>query len=228
MCQAKPAAQPANFDSVLLDALLCEWMQAMEHEKLRSIVVLAPDAQDEEWNRTVVAVHPPSHYDMAMLLAMSDDFGQTWIQSNSSLAVRQTITASMGTGDIPWRSVAYKLGISTIVRVAIPIPGERMFECFLMSSKVDSDKSHASLLAWSALNVWAELKREIFQALCPLNDKELQSLALTFKGLSASEVAETMVSNERLINYYISRAMKKLGVENKMAAVQRVIWMGLI
>ena len=119
-------------------------------------------------------------------------------------------------------------GIQSLVRVAIPIPGQRMFECYLMSAESPEKKQAAHALAWSALSIWTSLKEQIFQALCPLTDKELQALALTFQGLSASQVAIAMITNERLVNYYLSRAMKKLKVDSKMAAVRKMVWMGLI
>jgi len=110
----------------------------------------------------------------------------------------------------------------------MPVPGQRLFECYMLSSKPVEHKPHASELAWSALCVWEQLQNLIFQALCPLTKKEVKVLRLTFDGLSAAQVAMEIGTSERNVIYYLSRAMKKLEVGSKIEAVKRVIWMGLI
>ncbi len=51
---------------------------------------------------------------------------------------------------------------------------------------------------------------------------------LAFDGLTAAETGHKLECSERTVNYYLSNAMRKLGVDNKLAAVERAIWYGVI
>jgi DNA-binding CsgD family transcriptional regulator len=45
---------------------------------------------------------------------------------------------------------------------------------------------------------------------------------------AAAQTGKSLVCSERTVNYYLSNAMRKLGVDNKLEAVQRAIWYGVI
>ena len=61
-----------------------------------------------------------------------------------------------------------------------------------------------------------------------LSPRELESLNLAFEGLTARETALRMDCSERTVNYHLAHAMAKLQTDNKLAAVQRACWIGLI
>jgi DNA-binding CsgD family transcriptional regulator len=84
------------------------------------------------------------------------------------------------------------------------------------------------LLAWSALNIWPLLKRALAEARSPLSPRELECLNLAFQGQTARESGEALLCSERTGNFHLANAMTKLKVDNKLAAVQRACWFGLI
>ena len=115
-----------------------------------------------------------------------------------------------------------------MVRIAFPLTMGRAFECYLFSARQWPDRTEPSQLAWSALNIWPMLKRSLAQARNPLSPRELECLELAFQGLTARKTSEAMACSERTINFHLSNAMVKLQVDNKLAAVQRACWFGLI
>ena len=61
-----------------------------------------------------------------------------------------------------------------------------------------------------------------------LSPREQESLNLAFEGLTARETALRMDCSERTVNYHLANAMGKLKTDNKLSAVQRACWIGLI
>ena len=98
----------------------------------------------------------------------------------------------------------------------------------MFSPRELASRSDAALWVWSALNVWPLIRRGIAQARSSLSPRERQCLMLAFNGLTARESADQMTCTERTVNYHLARAMSKLKVENKLAAIQRACWMGAI
>ena len=70
--------------------------------------------------------------------------------------------------------------------------------------------------------------RPIAEQRVGLSPRELESLNLAFEGLTARETAARMDCSERTVNYHLANAMAKLQTDNKLAAVQRACWIGLI
>ena len=68
----------------------------------------------------------------------------------------------------------------------------------------------------------------IAEARVSLSPRELESLNMAFEGLTARETALRMDCSERTVNYHLANAMAKLKTDNKLAAVQRACWIGLI
>jgi DNA-binding CsgD family transcriptional regulator len=114
------------------------------------------------------------------------------------------------------------------VRIAFPLTVGRAFECYLFSARQWPDRTEPAQLAWSALNVWPLLKRALAQARNPLSRRELECLELAFQGQTARKSAEMLVCSERTVNFHLANAMAKLKVENKLAAIQRACWFGLL
>lgn len=90
------------------------------------------------------------------------------------------------------------------------------------------EKSEAATLAWSALNIWPTLKQVLTESINPLSLRELQCLSLSFEGLTARESDIRLDCSTRTVNYHLANAMVKLEVDNKIAAIQRACWCGLL
>jgi LuxR family transcriptional regulator, quorum-sensing system regulator SolR len=221
-------SQPANFDSVVLDGLLADWMAALKSEAVEALIVLGPDVNQSEWKRCVRAVHPPRLHAMAQALADSDEFGQDWVESDSPLALWQDISRGSYAQLSRWRVLALSHGLQSMVRVAFSLPRGKALECYVMTPRALHEKSEATALVWSILNIWPRIKRGMADVICPLSPREKECLALAFDGLTASETGKKLECSERTVNYYLSNAMRKLGVDNKLAAVERAIWYGVI
>ena len=111
----------------------------------------------------------------------------------------------------------------------VPQAAPRQHNCYFSSSDAAfADRAEAAALAWSAFNIWPMLKRAIAEQRLSLSPREQESLNLAFEGLTARETALRMDCSERTVNYHLANAMAKLQTDNKLAAVQRACWIGLI
>jgi len=219
---------PVNFDSVALDGVLSDWIVALRDFAVEAVAVLGPDPFGGGDDRQVLCVHPPIVNDVVLALAESREFGAPWRESDAPLVAWQHIARSGQLSASCWRVLALAHGFQTMVRVEFPLPANRAFECFMFSPRELADRSDAALWVWSALNVWPLIRRGIAQARSSLSPRERQCLMLAFNGLTARESADQMTCTERTVNYHLARAMSKLKVENKLAAIQRACWMGAI
>ncbi|HZY20141.1 MAG TPA: helix-turn-helix transcriptional regulator [Ramlibacter sp.] len=218
---------PVNFDSVDLDTVLSEWLGALQEFPVEAVVVLGPDPFGGREDRQVLAVHPPALGAAARGLAQSREFGVTWRDSDASLVAWQSLSRpDAESGD--WRALWRGQGFRSLVRVGLPLPGGRAFECFLFSRRELNDRADAAALVWSTLNVWPTVKRSIGGQCSRLSPRERECLALAFEGLTARESAERLQCSDRTVNYHLSNAMSKLKVDNKLGAIQRACWLGAI
>jgi LuxR family quorum-sensing system transcriptional regulator SolR len=219
---------PVNFDSVGLDGILADWVLALRDQGVEAVLVLGPNPLGGRDQREVLAIHPPRLLGPAEALAESRDFGAGWRDSDAPLVAWQDISKSSFEQSSRWRRLWLAHGYQTLVRVAFSLPAGRAFECFMFSPRAFADRSEAAVLAWSAFNVWPMLRRTIAEQRVGLSPRELESLNLAFEGLTARETAARMDCSERTVNYHLANAMSKLQTDNKLAAVQRACWIGLI
>lgn len=219
---------PANFDSVSLDGVLDDWLCGLREFSVEALMVLGPDPFGGQDDRLVLAIHPPRLLDAAEALAESRDFGAPWRDSDAPLVAWQDISKSAFENLARWRRLWLAHGYQSVVRIAFPLNVGRAFECYLFSPRQWADRSEAALLAWSALNIWPLLKRALAEARSPLSPRELECLALAFQGMTARETGVRLTCSERTINFHLANAMAKLKVDNKLAAIQRAGWFGLI
>jgi DNA-binding CsgD family transcriptional regulator len=219
---------PVNFDSLNVDALLADWVAALSDQGVASVVVLGPDPAGGRDDRQVLAVHPPRLLGAAQALAESHDFGASWRDSDAPLVVWQDLAKAALGHTCRWRRLWLAHGQQTLVRVAFSLPAGRAFECFLFSPSRFADRAEAADLVWSACNIWPMLRRAIAEQRVSLSPREQQSLNFAFEGLTARESATRMECSERTVNYHLANAMAKLQTDNKLAAVQRACWIGLI
>ena len=220
---------PVNFDSVSVDAILADWLCALSEFGVDAVVVLGPVVTGGRDDREVLAVHPPRLLEPAQALAESREFGASWRDSDAPLVAWQDISKSAYVEHAGrWRRLWLAHGHQTLVRVSFALPAGRAFECFMFSSRAFGDRSEAAALAWSAFNIWPMLRRAIAERRLSLSPRELESLNLAFEGLTARETSLRMDCSERTVNYHLANAMGKLQTDNKLAAVQRACWIGLI
>lgn len=219
---------PVNFDSVGLDGILADWVCALRDQGVEAVLVLGPNPLGGRDEREVLAIHPPRLLGPAEALAESRDFGAGWRDSDAPLVAWQDISKSSFEQSSRWRRLWLAHGYQTLVRVAFSLPAGRAFECFMFSPRAFADRSEAAVLAWSAFNVWPMLRRTIAEQRVGLSPRELESLNLAFEGLTARETSLRMDCSERTVNYHLANAMAKLQTDNKLAAVQRACWIGLI
>lgn len=223
---------PVNFDSVALDGMLADWISALREFAVEAVLVLGPDPWGQRQDRMVAAVHPPCFLEAASALAGSQDFGAPWRESDAPLVAWQHIAksghANINANGNRWRLMWLAHGFQSVVRVEFPLTLGRAFECFMFSPREFHDRAEAAALVWSTLNIWPLFKRTMAAASSPLSPREGECLALAFEGLTARESAERLGCTERTVNYHIANAMAKLKVDNKMAAIQRACWLGVI
>lgn len=220
---------PVNFDNIGVDAILVDWLRALQDSCVEAILVLGPNPMGGRDEREVLAVHPPRLLTAAEALATSGDFGASWRDSDAPLVAWQDISKSAyAEGAGRWRRLWLAHGYQTVVRVAFSLPAGRAFECFMFSPRAFADRSEAAALAWSAFNIWPMLRRAIAEQRVTLSPRELESLSYAFEGLTARESAARMDCSERTVNYHLSNAMAKLKTDNKLSAVQRACWLGLV
>lgn len=219
---------PANFDSVSVDSVISDWLCALREFSVEALLVLGPDPFAGHDDRLVLALHPPRLLDAAQALAESQDFGAPWRDSDAPLVAWQDISKSAFENLGRWRRLWLAHGYQSVVRIAFPLTVGRSFECYLFSPRQWHDRSEAAQLAWSALNIWPLLKRALAEARNPLSPRELECLKLAFQGMTARASGEVLLCSERTVNFHLANAMSKLKVDNKLEAIQRACWFGLI
>ena len=219
---------PVNIDSLSLDSLLRDWVVALREFAVEAVAVLGPNPMGDRHVRDVVAVHPPACAEAAQALADSSDFGAPWRDSGAPLVAWQHLARSDPPGASRWRALWLSHGFQTVIRVAFCLPADRAFECFMFSPRELHERAEAAPLAWSALNIWPLVRRAIAAERSTLSARERECLVLAFEGLTARQSAQRLSCTERTVNYHLANAMGKLQVDNKMAAIQRACWLGVI
>lgn len=221
--------QPVNFDSAILDGLLADWLLALREESVEVIGILGPDVFSARSECLQVrAVHPPRMLDLMQALADRPVSEQQGSVMDLPMASWQDISRGPYNQLARWQVLAISHGLQSMVRVAIPLPRGRAFECCALTSRALRGKEEATSLVWSVLNMWPKIKPVIADLSCPLSARERECLALAFDGLTAGETAAALQCGERTVNYHIANAMRKLRAENKLAAVERACWFGVI
>jgi LuxR family transcriptional regulator, quorum-sensing system regulator SolR len=219
---------PANFDSLVLDGFLVDWLGALKSYSVESLIILGPSIFGAVQERSVLAVYPPKLLEVSVALADSNEFGYDWHASDSPLVAWQNISRSSYADLSRWRLLALAHGLQSMVRVEFSLPRVRAFECFLLTSQAMQDRAEAAAIVWSTLNIWPKIRRALGEVTCSLSPREKEALALAFDGLTAAESAKTMACSERTVTYHLANAMRKLRVDSKLAAIERACWYGVI
>lgn len=208
--------------------MLSDWLSALGEYSVEAVAVLGPDPFGDKEDRLAVAVYPPVFADAAQALAKSREFGASWRDSDAPLVAWQHIAKSDQLSANRWRLLALAHGYQTVIRVEFSLPAGRAFECFMFSPRELNDRSEAASLVWSALNIWPVIKRAIANARCTLSPRERECLMLAFEGKTARQSGRVLGCTDRTVNFHIANAMAKLKVDNKLAAIQRACWLGVM
>jgi LuxR family transcriptional regulator, quorum-sensing system regulator SolR len=220
---------PVNFDSVGLDAVLADWVCALSDQGVEAVLVLGPNPLGRPGRpRRCWRASAP----FAGAGAGTGRQPRLWRQ-----LARQRCPAGGVAGHIqvgPWiRQPLAPLwlahGYQTLVRVAFTLPAGRAFECFMFSPRMFAGRGEAAA-RWPGRPSTSGpcSSRSIAEQRVNLSPREQESLNLAFEGLTARETALRMDCSERTVNYHLANAMAKLQTDNKLAAVQRACWIGLI
>lgn len=220
--------KPSNFDSTTISELLSDWIWSLKEHDVGALVVLGPDPFGDASQRLVLAVHPESALPAAKTLARSSDFGPQWRLNHASLVSWGNLERPSNADGQDWRDSWLASGYRSQCRISFELGAMRSFDCFMFSSKTLSNRSDAESMVWSALNIWPSLKIEIGQAITPLSNREVDCLKLAFVGLTSKQASEHLGLSVRTIEFHLSNAAKKLGVNNRLGAIQRSLWMGVL
>ena len=220
--------KPSNFDSTTISELLSDWIWSLKDHDVRALVVLGPDPFGDASQRLVLAVYPESALSAAKTLARSSDFGPQWRVNHASLVSWGNLDRPGNADGQEWRESWLNSGYRSQCRVSFELGAMRSFDCFMFSGKPLSTRSEAESMVWNALNIWPSLKKEISQAITPLSSREIDCLKLAFVGLTSKQASEALGLSVRTIEFHLSNAAKKLGVNNRLGAIQRSLWMGVL
>lgn len=227
-----PSRTPVRTASDALIALLREWQLALAEEGVRAIVVLGPELHGGPLDRRVLAVHPLDAQQAAYALARSPDFGEGPHRLGAPPMAWQPLARPLrlpqAEVDAQWRRDWLALGLQAAVRVGFGLPAGRSIECFLFLAEELEQRGQAAMLGWLGQSFWPALRGALVAAWSPLTRREAECLRLAFDGLTARTSAERMDCTERTVNFHIANAMTKLGADNKMAAIQRACWLGVL
>lgn len=205
-----------------------EWLCSMSHLRVKALVVLGPDPFGTPSDRDVFIVYPKQHADAAMMLCRSDAYGAAWRASKSPLVAWSNLATLDPSPAWGWMDQFQKEGLVSFVRVEIPLPMERAFECFIFCDDEITDRSKAAEITYAMMSMWPVLKDSITSAKLGISDRERESLLAAADGLTAKETADRMKCTERTVTHHWGNAMKKTRTPNKVAAVQRASLSGLI
>jgi len=205
-----------------------EWLSAISYLGAKALVVLGPDPFGDPDERDVFCVYPESHAEAASSLCQSGGYGRSWRESRSPLVAWSNLTANDDTPPWNWMDRWIKNGMASMVRVELPLPMSRSFECFIFGDEEIRDRSQAADICYAMMSAWPILKEEITTSKLGISERERESLAAAADGLTAKETALRMQCTERTVTHHWTNAMRKMQTRNKVAAVQRASWLGLI
>lgn len=215
-----------NSSRASLSSVLSGWIESARPDTgLRAFALLGPEPVVEEAPRRVYAVHPPSAASAARALADSDEYGAAWRADDGPLFAYQTLRAEVGT----WSNAWIMAGARALVRVAMPLPGDRELEMYLFTDRELTGNIEASVLAWQAMGMWPQIRRCIREGI-GLNERERMAVHHAFAGKTARESAEVMGCKERTVVYYLQQATDKMQIpkQKKGITVKGACWLGVI
>jgi len=205
---------------------LDELFFALNHLRAKAIAVFGPAPFGRPEDRIVSSVYPLRYALAAALLCDSAAYGAAWRESKSPLVAYTNLTSS----DAPalWRQRWAELGMASMVRLDLPLSGQRGVECFVFCEIEMTARTQAAEVVYALMSSWPILKDSITSPGVQLSDREKESLLAAADGLTAKEAGERMGCTERTVTHHWTRAMEKLQAKNKVQAVQNATILGLL
>ncbi len=203
---------------------LRDWVQSVSHYGVSALVILGPDHHGTARDRVVLAAYPQSLKPDAEMFASSESFGAEWRSSHSPLSGFSNLD---GDKSAQVTGILAK-GYMSVVRLEFPLTLNRSFECYMLCDRPMQHRDDAAGIVYAMLGAWPMLKMTISEGRHGVSERERESIFFAAEGFTAQQAAVMMSCTERTINFHWSNVVRKLGAENKMAAVQRAIWLGLI
>lgn len=206
---------------------LPEWLSSISHLGVKALVVLGPNPFGAPGDREVFTVYPRQHTDAAVMLCRSDAYGAAWRASKSPL-VGWSNLATLEPSPAGWPDRFKSAGLASFVRVEMPLPMDRAFECFVFCDEEITDRSKAAELSYAMMSTWPVLKEAVTSAKLEISERERESLVAAADGLTAKQTADRMNCTERTVTHHWGNVMRKTRTPNRVAAVLRVTLFGLI
>lgn len=213
-------ADPGQFPHVT------EWLATIRDLGVKALVVLGPDPFGDTDSREVFCACPDTYAKAAQALCQSDAYGKAWRESKSPLAAWLCWNDQDSLSD--WRTNWNQHGLNSMVRIELPLPMGRSFECFVFCNTAIPGRSEAADICYAMMSAWPMLKDEITSTKLGISARERESLVAAADGLTARETSLRMRCTERTVTHHWSSVMRKMQTKNKVAAVQRASWLGLI
>lgn len=204
------------------------WLASIEEIGIETIVVIGPDPFGSASDRIVVAIYPDIHIHNATLLAAGESYGAKWRAVNSPLVAWQNLSNAGYLTDMSWALPWLEVGMLSVVRVEIPLPLGRGFECFLFAGQQLMDRAQAEAIAWRTMSAWPVFKQEVLSHRFDISPRELEAIRHTAEGATAAQTGAAMGVSTRTAQFHLNNAMNKLHAENRVAAIMRACWCGIV
>lgn len=125
-----------------------------------------------------------------------------------------------------WRRYLSRAGISSFVRVAFELSGNRFFEFFTFTKIKIQSRTQAALIAWAIYGNWPRMRRAIVAQRLRLSPREIEVLFHLCVGLTSKEIGAKIQVTERTVNHFIASLSEKFCVSGRSALPQRAFWLG--
>lgn len=214
------------FTEVDTGGLLPCFLASLRDPGIDAFVVLGPDVNcKSNRGRSLRTMHPWSMHRAARAIANCEDVGGHDLQSAPlvSWVALDDSTCRSGNWAL-WRKQGYK----SMLMVRIPITFGRHFECIFFCRHNEHSDDTAASIAYQTLTIWPKIKFEFSCRSGILNPPEQLALQLTAFGLTSQQIAERNNSNERMVNFHIGNAMRKLNATSRTGAVLKAILLGIL
>lgn len=220
--------EPANFNNEALDGLMADWLMTLSPQSVRAILVLGPGSGKHQ-KKEILVLFPPKVMPGAQAMLDAEPANNPTLPSTRPLAEWIPLTENAdGTPAPPWAPFWKSYGLHGVMRIAFEIVGARFFECYLFCDQGRLTRDMQAAMVWHTLSIWPRIRPLACGARSPLSARQVQCLRLAFEGLTAHETAEVLGCGDRTVNFHLSIAMAKLGTHNKLEAIQKACWLGVL
>lgn len=220
--------EPTNFINETLDGVMANWLASLQSQSVRAIVVIGPDHKHVR-QKAILAVYPPRMVSNAQWMLNTPVPLESLGESNYAPLVGWMDLTDEGDERLPeWVTHWKNSGFRGAMRIAFEIVSHRDFECYLLCEQARLNRDMQAALVWSTLSLWPKVRRLACNTRSPLSGRELQCLRLAFEGLTANETAEALGCGVRTVNFHLTNAMAKLDTRNKLEAIQKACWLGVL